>query len=151
MDSILWTSFWAMIASAFCAFLFNAGKPDIIPAAITGGIGWFVYRLVFVYFALPESVGYLLGSITIALLSEILAYLIKNPATVYLLPALFPLVPGYGLFATMQALVTGEINQAVTLGYNALIAAGAIALGIAVVTSGAHLLSAIIRKTKIKK
>lgn len=145
MLHILWTSFWAACASAFCSVLFNAGKPDILPGALAGGIGWFVYRFVFVYMGFSEPVGYLLGAFALALFSEILAYSIRNPATVFLLPGLFPLVPGYGIFSAMRAVVTGDKAAAIAAGYSTLLAAGSIALGIAVAASVARLLSMAIK------
>ena len=139
MQQVLWTSFWAAAASAFCAVVFNAGKYDIVPGAIAGGIGWFIYKFLFYYLGVAEPVGYMCGAAALTLFSEIWAYVSKNPATVYLLPGLFPLVPGYGIFVAMHAAVTHNTELAAKAGYNAAIAAGSIALGIAVAASAARL------------
>lgn len=145
MQNVLWTSMWAAFASLFCALLFNADKKDAVCAALLGGAGWFLYRLLFTHLGYTEAVGYMCGAFVIALASEVAASLAKNPATVYMLPALFPLVPGYGLFAFMRAVVLGETQEAADMGYRTLIAAGAIALGIAVATSSARLVSHLFR------
>lgn len=141
MGEVLWTSLWAAAASAFCAVVFNAGKYDILPGAIAGGIGWFIYRLMFQYLGFAEPAGYMCGAAALTLFSEIWAYFSKNPATVYLLPGLFPLVPGYGMFVAMHAAVTHNTELAGKAGYNAIIAAGSIALGMAVAASVARLCS----------
>ncbi len=151
METVLWTSFWAAAASAFCAVVFNAGKYDILPGAIAGGMGWFIYRLLFEYFGFAEPVGYMCGAAALSLFSEIWAYASKKPATVYLLPGLFPLVPGYGMFVAMHAAVTHNTELAGKAGYNAIIAAGSIALGIAVAASIARLCTMVNKHRNNKK
>ena len=91
---------------------------------------------------------YFAGAFSVAIASEFLAYLIKNPATVYLLPGLLPLVPGGGMFQTMRAAVSGNMDTALSLGYATLGAAGAIALGIAIASSIARLFSKFLWKKK---
>ena len=142
MSGVLWTSLWAAAASAFCAVVFNAGKYDIIPGAIAGGIGWFIYRLLFQYLGVAEPVGYMCGAAALTLFSEIWAYFSRNPATVY------PLVPGYGMFVAMHAAVTHNTELAAKAGYNAVIAAGSIALGIAVAASLARLCTMVRKHNK---
>lgn len=151
MCEVLWTSFWAAAASAFCAVVFNAGKYDILPGAIAGGIGWFIYRFLFQYLGFAEPVGYMCGAAVLTLFSEIWAYFSRNPATVYLLPGLFPLVPGYGMFVAMHAAVTHNTGLAGKAGYNAIIAAGSIALGMAVAASVARLCTMVRKHNRNKK
>ncbi|NLK45497.1 MAG: threonine/serine exporter [Treponema sp.] len=139
MQTVLWTSFWAALASAFCAIVFNAGKYDILPGAIAGGIGWFFYKFLFVYLKIAEPIGFMCGAAALTLFSEIWAYVGKKPATVCLLPGLFPLVPGYSMFVAVHAVVTHNAELAGKAGYSALIAAGSIALGMAVAASTARL------------
>ena len=62
------------------------------------------------------------------------SYYYKNPATVFLILGILPLVPGGGMFFTMRAFVSGSVETALELGYTTLGAAGAIALGIAIVS-----------------
>ena len=129
MQTVLWTSFWAALASAFCAIVFNAGKYYILPGAIAGGIGWFFYKFLFVYLKIAEPIGFMCGAAALTLFSEIWAYVGKKPATVCLLPGLFPLVPGYSMFVAVHAVVTHNAELAGKAGYSALIAAGSIGIG----------------------
>ena len=124
-------SFGATVGSAI---VFNTSKYDIVRAGIVAAIGWGTY-LILKQTSVSLAIAYFGGAFVVALLSEILALLIKNPATVYLLPGLFPLVPGGGMFQTMEAAVSGNMDNALSIGFSTLTAAGAIAIGIAVASS----------------
>lgn len=147
IKDILLAGVYAAGAAGFCAFYFNTNKFDVLWGALFGALGWIVYVIIqktggsamYAYFA---------GAFSVAIASEFLAYLIKNPATVYLLPGLLPLVPGGGMFQTMRAAVSGNMDTALSLGYATLGAAGAIALGIAIASSIARLFSKFLWKKK---
>lgn len=73
-----------------------------------------------------------------ALYAEITAKLTKSPATQYLACAIIPLVPGGGLYYTMYAFVTGEMDTFHTqLAQTARVAAG-LAVGIILVSVLMH-------------
>lgn len=145
-------SFWEIVLTVVASFgatigsaiVFNTSKYDIVRAGIVAAAGWLVYTLLKNTSA-SVAVAYFAGAFVVALFSEILAYWLKNPATVYLLPGLFPLVPGGGMFQTMEAAVSGNMSDALSIGFSTLTAAGAIAIGIAVVSSLARIVN------KIKK
>ena len=130
-------------AAATLSYCSNISKKDIFWGGIVGGLGWFVYSLLIPQGASGSSgiKSYFWGALTVALLSELLAYFKKNPATVYLIPGLLPLVPGSGMFQTMQAAVQGNLDQTLHLALKTLTAAGATALAVAIIASLAKLLS----------
>lgn len=134
-------SFGATVGSAI---VFNTSKYDIIRAGVVAALGWLTYTLLKETSA-SVAVAYFAGAFVVAFFSEILAYVLKIPATVYLLPGLFPLVPGGGMFQTMEAAVNGDMAKALSTGFSTLTAAGAIAIGIAVASSVARIVN------KIKK
>ena len=139
-------SFGATVGSAF---VFNTSKYDIVRAGIVAAIGWGTY-LILKQTSVSLAIAYFGGAFVVALLSEILALLIKNPATVYLLPGLFPLVPGGGMFQTMEAAVSGNMDNALSIGFSTLTAAGAIAIGIAVAASIARMTNKFFRESNSK-
>lgn len=140
-------SFGATVGSAI---VFNTSKYDIVRAGIVASLGWFVYLLI--KNTSPSlAVAYFAGAFLVALLSEVFAFIFKNPATVYLLPGLFPLVPGGGMFQTMEAAVSGNMENALSIGFSTLTAAGAIAIGIAVASSMAKILNRIAKERAIKQ
>lgn len=147
IQSIFFAALWSFGASAFCAFYFNTNKTDILWGGILGSLGWVLYSVIAIN--VSQGTAYFLGAFVVAMLSEILAVIIKNPATVYLLPGLLPLVPGGGIFFMMRAAVQGDLSASIHNGYTTLVAAGAIALGIAMASSIARIASLIVKKRKI--
>ncbi|NLM00610.1 MAG: threonine/serine exporter family protein [Treponema sp.] len=142
---ILFAFIFSCGAAGFSSFYLNTNQFDIIWCALIGGVGWVLYN----FFGTGGAGSYFIGSFTVALLAEILAYTINNPATVYLLPGLLPLVPGGGMFKTMRAFANGLMNDALTLGFSTMSAAGAIALGIALASTFAKIMN-IAFKRKVK-
>ena len=59
----------------------------------------------------------------------------KCPASGYLLIAFFPLVPGAGLYYTMESLLNGDHAGFQANGYNTLAMGGGLALGVLLVAS----------------
>ena len=82
---------------------------------------------------------YLLATIAVAVLSEIFARLYKTPATVFLIIGIIPLVPGGGIYYTMEALINGDLPLFVRYGMETAASAGAIAVGCSLVSSVARI------------
>lgn len=137
-------------AAAALSYCSNISKKDIFWGAVVGGLGWFVYSVLIPNGGKAGTESYFWGSIAVALLSEVLAFLKKNPATVYLIPGLLPLVPGSGMFQTMRAAVTGNLDKTLHLALTTLTTAGATALAVAIIASIARLLAMFAKKKKSK-
>jgi uncharacterized membrane protein YjjB (DUF3815 family) len=140
LEGVLLAAAWSFGASFCCAFYFNTNKYDILFGALLGAGGWVLYTLITAAGG-SGSLGYLAGAFFVSLFSELFAIVIKNPATVYLLPGLLPLVPGGGMFQTMREAVQGHAEAALETGFVTGTAAGAIALGIALASSIARIWS----------
>ena len=59
---------------------------------------------------LNTTLGYFAGTTFVAMIGEIFARKFKMPATTFIFPAVIPMVPGFGLYQTMLALVQNEIQ-----------------------------------------
>ena len=70
----------------------------------------------------------MLGSMVATIMSEILARILKSPATVFLIPTIIPFVPGAMLFFMMYNLINGNMQ----LFYENFSGLGLASLGIAV-------------------
>lgn len=88
-------------------------------------------------------VGLFAASFFVAVLSELLARIIKTPVILMLVPMLIPEIPGGDLYYTMQHLVRGEYVQFGNFSNRVLIEAGAIALGIILASYAAKLVRAV--------
>lgn len=146
MDAPFLAFMWAFIATASFAFYFHITRYDILSAAFIGASGW----LSFVAFSVCIGNGaaaYMFGAIIVGILAEIAAVIFKKPATVFIVPGIVPVVPGGGMYETMLLAVLGQTESASQKGFATLLAAGAIAVGIALASSLARLVA---RAKKIK-
>lgn len=150
VSGVLLAAVWSFGASACSAFYFNTEKSAILWGGIIGSVGWVLYTVVLAKTG-SAAQGYLAGSFAVALCSELFAFFTHNPATVYLLPGLLPLVPGGGIFYMMRFAVQGNLSESLHSGYTTLISAGAIALGIALASSAARIAALLKRQLTKKK
>lgn len=79
------------------------------------------------------------GSLAIGTLAEVLARMLRKPATVFVITGFIPLVPGREAFTTMRYLVEGQYVEAVSMGVQTMLLGGAIAFGIFVSITGYRL------------
>lgn len=117
----------------FC-FIFEVKKPlFIFLASLTGALSWAAFLLCA---HLGSEIGqYFLATVVVSILSEVLARIMKAPAAIFLIIGIIPLVPGGGLYYTMDALINGDMQLFLEKGMSTAAYAGAIAVGVSMVTS----------------
>ena len=123
----------------FCVF-FHVRGSSIFWMSLGGAIGWFFYL-----FSAPvgnDILQFFIGTLALALYAEIMARVRRAPATGYLHVALFPLVPGGGIYYTMEALVNGDMAMFARFGLETVASAGAIAVGSSLVSAVTRILMA---------
>jgi uncharacterized membrane protein YjjP (DUF1212 family) len=130
----------SFLATGSFAYFFSTSRYDILWASFFGAVGWTVY-LAIRDASGSEAAAYMAGALSVGLLSEAAAVLLRKPATVFIVPGIIPLVPGGGMYETMLYSVLGRGEEAATAGFRALTAAAAIAVGIALASSLARLTS----------
>ena len=98
--------FIAAIATVTFAILFAAPKKELVFCGVSGGLAWLVY---FILYRQSQNVvlGSLVATFVLTILSRILAVARCNPATIYLVSGIFPLVPGAGIYYTAYYLISG--------------------------------------------
>ena len=111
----------------------------MLPACLIAACGWACS-----YFLISNGSSPILGCFTgacvVSMLAEIATHISKKTATIFIIPAIFPLVPGIGLYNTMLNLISGNLELAAQTGSQALFVAGGIAVGLLVVISLSRLL-----------
>lgn len=131
----------------FC-FLFNVRGEGMIICALGGALGWLCYLL-----AAPlvhsDIIQAFLAAVFISAWSEIMARVRKCPVTSYLLLALFPLVPGGGIYYTMRHAMNGETELFLAQLLHTLGLAGALAVGVLLVSSFVRLFQSY--KTRLRR
>ncbi|MDR1748795.1 MAG: threonine/serine exporter family protein [Spirochaetaceae bacterium] len=129
----------------FYAIIFNSDKFDAIWSAALGTMAWTLYTVISVLSG-STAMGNLTGAFSVGVLAEVIAGLLKNPATVYVVPGLLPLLPGRDMYLTMRAAVEGDMNRLLSTGFQTLTTAAAIALAVAIASSAARITRSIIRR-----
>lgn len=127
------TCLWSFLACVGFCFVFHIRGRTILFAAFGGALGWFVYLLL--NFLADDIPQYFLATIATAVYSEIMARVFKKPATEYQIVALLPMVPGGGIFYTMEYCVIGNSAMFSQTGLHTLGIAGALAMGILLVST----------------
>lgn len=119
----------ALLATIFIAILFQVRKEHVFLTALGGGLGSLINEIMLVL-GCSAFVSVFVASLGIALYSEIMARMRKTTVTTFLISALFPLVPGAGMYYTMLSIVNNELDAALSMGISTLSTAALMALGI---------------------
>lgn len=138
----------AMIASSAYGMVFDLKGTPLLFGALGGGIGWVVYKLLLINF--NYAFAFFIAAVVVAIYSEVMARVRKMPASVFILVGMLPLVPGEGIYLTMKALVDGDSVAFMNEGRHTFAVAGALSLGILLVSSLARLVAQL-RFAKLRK
>ena len=114
------------------ALLVNAPRRTVLPTSMTSMAGYTVYLLLSLLLGRGVLISYFLATAFISVVCEIEARVMRMPATVFLLCALVPLVPGYSFYSAMLALVENDGARAAASMMQAVQIVAAIAVGAAV-------------------
>ena len=124
----------AFIGSLGFAMMFGLRAGHLIPASLGGMFSWGIYLAVENNSG-SEFLGCLAASVFSMVYSEFLARTRKSPATLFIVPAIIPLVPGSSLYYAMSYAVNGDAENAKIFGHQTLIWVLSIAAGISFVTA----------------
>ena len=139
MDTFL-PCFYAFLACFFFSFIFEVKKPAVLfLASAIGAAGWAAFLLMAPIGS--EVARYFLATVLVTVLSDVLARTMKVPATVFLLVGIIPLVPGGGLYYAMEYLINGDFAASMQKGVQTAAYAGAIAVGVSMVSSLTRILT----------
>lgn len=139
-----------MVATLCFSILFNIRGKNIFFAALGGGITWVFYSTSLSILNV-DIYSIFIASMAAGIYSEIMARVLKSPVTVFIICSIIPLVPGGGMYHTMLQTVQGNVAASVNLGIHTLSIAGAIAIGVFVITSAFRMSALINKKINLKK
>lgn len=118
----------AVVGTVGFSVLYSVPKQYYPYCGFIGGAGWLVYSRLLPLFSSPEAV--LFAATLVVLLSRLFAVRKRCPVTIFLIPGIFPLVPGTGLYWTAYYIVTDNMTLAAQTGFMAIKVAVAIVLAI---------------------
>lgn len=125
---------YSFISTIGFAVFLKAPKSTLIPSGFAGGVGWSVY-----YFLMTVTnnniMSNFIAALLVSLISELFARKFKQPAIVFTIPGIILLVPGLGMYNTMLYLVQSNYTAAIAKGADVLFVAGALSMGVLIVTS----------------
>ena len=114
------------------SILYNIPRKTIVPAGITGAIGWTTFFFLTNYFGFQDFLATIIASFFIAFASQIFARNYKTPVIIFTLPGLIPLVPGGAAYNMMRAFIEGNSMQGFQYATDTFLTAGALALGLSI-------------------
>lgn len=128
----------SFIACVGFFIVFNIHGPGGFLCAFGGVLSWFAYSVVF-HFSGNEILGYFIAGVISAVYAEAMARIRKYPAISYLVISIFTLIPGAGIYYATNHLVKGEMESFATRSTTTVAIAGAIAVGILLVSTTVRL------------
>lgn len=121
----------AAIGTIAFSVLFSVPRMYYPYCGLIGGAGWVVYCTLAGWVSSPEATFF--AAVVVILLSRLFAVWERCPVTMFLIPGIFPLVPGAGVYWTSYYIVTDQLDLASETGFVALKVAVAIVLGIVLI------------------
>lgn len=120
------------------SILFNIHDLGVIICSFGATLVWAVFLTAEDLFG-SAILGYFCGAVFASVYSEIIARIRKFPAITYLVISIFPLLPGAGVYHTMQHAVRGDMEAFASQGMYTAAIAGIMAIGILLVSTSVRL------------
>lgn len=124
----------SFIASFAFGVVFNIRGKKLFFSALCGALSWFVYKIL-LRFGASDTAALFFASIVLSVYSEIFARILKTPVTTFVIVALIPLVPGGGMYYTMFEAIKGDVMKSLEIGIKTMVSAGALAIGVILVST----------------
>ena len=137
---------WSFFACAAFCLVFNIRGKMMLFTSIGGAIGWLVFLLLSP--VKNDIVQFFFASMVTSIYSEIMARICKRPVTPFQVIALIPMVPGGGIFYTMEYCVIGNGDMFMQTGLHTLGFAGALAMGILLVSTFVRFMGIVLAHAK---
>lgn len=124
----------AAIGTLGFSVLFNLRGWKLVLAVLGGTLSWIL--CVLLEPLIPgEPVRWFISAMFVALWAELLAPVMKTPATTFLIPGIIPHIPGGALYNTMRLALERQWSAALSKGFYTLRLALSLALGMIVILS----------------
>ena len=130
------------------SILFNIHEKGVLFCAIGGTLTWGLYLIV-IHFTGDNIAANFWASLFAGFYSELMARIRKKPAIAYLVVSIFPLLPGAGVYYTMNYAVRGNADQFAQTGLHTAAVAGIMAVGILLASTSVRMTQ--VWKTQRKK
>lgn len=117
------------------AIFMHAPKKAWLPASLIGGVSYALYWAL-LQFSVYEPLSIFLGALLGSLLGQYCARRMRMIASIFILLAMIPLVPGLGLYRCMAFLAQGMYTEGAKAGVSAMVDIVMIAFGLGIGSYG---------------
>lgn len=123
----------AFITSVAIGLAMRGPRHTIIPIGLVGLSGWIGYRLGLDWIW-PGSSPFaaFLGALCVGLVAEIFARRFHQPTLLFIIPGMFPLVPGVMAYRATLALISGDLTLAAANWVVTVLYTGGLAMGLTI-------------------
>ena len=139
--SIAYECLMSFLASLCFGIIFQVRGIKLFTAGFGGLIGWLIYLVSAPLFSSSSIPRFFFATVGITIFSELCARVLRAPVSVFLAVALIPLVPGGGIYQTMLYCIHGNTGLALRECVSTIGIAGALAMGVVIVSSVVRLFS----------
>ena len=128
MNEIILQLVTAFVGSFAFALLFRVRRERLLPASLGGLLAWGVYLLMGALTD-QEVVRYFVASVVLTVYAETLARPVRCPATLFIVTASIPLIPGGSLYKTMEYFMRNDLEAFSRQALTTVLLAVALAVG----------------------
>jgi len=121
---------FSFTSSYFFAVLFDAPKRLFFYAGVSGATGWMFSRVLLEAFSMHEVYATAFGSLVLGIMCHLMARMLKEPATMFMVPGIIPFVPGGLAYEATSLLVQFEYNESLNTMLEVILIAGGVAVGL---------------------
>jgi uncharacterized membrane protein YjjP (DUF1212 family) len=139
--------FAAFVGCIGFTILFNIHGWGSLLCVLAGVLAWLTYLLT-LRMGSSDLTAYFFATLVAAAYSEAMARIRKFPAISYLVVGIFPLIPGAGVYYTMNHAVQGRMDQFASQGMHTAAIAGIMAVGILLVSTTVRIVTTLRRRRK---
>ena len=119
--------------------------------SLGGALAWLTYLLAGPLTGYSDVMQYFWAAVFLSVYSEGMARVRKCPVTGYQLVAFIPLVPGAGIYNMMERALEGDTDGFMATGIHTLTIAGALAVGVLLVSSLVRMCASLHSRRKDRK
>lgn len=119
----------AIVGVLAFAILFHAPRRSYAVCALGGGLSWGIYLLMDGLGA-PVFLSATVSVLVLSIMARVFSVAMELPGTIFIVPGIFPIVPGAGIYYTVYGLMTSDMELFRKSGMDTMSLAGGIAIGI---------------------
>lgn len=100
----------AFVGTVSFSVIYEVQTGIYLSCGLVGALGWLIYLGMFEILGANESLAVFIAAFFVICVARFLGIKKKCPATMFMIPGIFPLVPGVRIFETFDAYMRNDIS-----------------------------------------